>query len=526
MKARVVILTAVFACFTRGAAAQSTDQTGGVTGVVTDAVTHVPVRKATISLNGAGNTGADRGVHAASTDASGTFSITNLKVGSYRLVVQHPNYPQARFGSILKNIEVKAGETAGPVTVELMPGAAVSGHVEDEDGDPIQGCFIQPHAAKNLQQGVPMAGNSTTNEDGEYRIYGMPPGKYILTAQCQGRVFQPRPFSSGPEPPPTLAYPMQYYPLARDVKSAQALELTPGAEKSGVDFRMKPAGVTQVRGTFSGVDGHGNNGMMMQLVTLDSSLEGRMGMGASVNQEKGTFEFQQVFPGTYLLVSFLNGDDESRAGATRQIDVSDRPVDIALELRRGTDLNGKVEIETGGNNSPDAKVSLNQIFIQLMPRYQVGMPGSGTQVSDDGSFILKGVLPGSWRLQANGPHLFVKSAWLGATDVTNAPMDVSGGSAGGALRIVSSTNTATIRGSAPAGEVVFAQRVDGEPVPGSSIGSGVDQTGQYALAGLAPGKYRLTIADPGNPIPDEGGQEVTVHEGDTVMVDLKAPSGQ
>jgi hypothetical protein len=371
-----------------------------------------------------------------------------------------------------------------------------------------------------------MSGNSSTNEDGEYRIYGMPPGKYILTAQCQGHVFQPRPFSSGPEPPPTLAYPMQYYPLARDVKSAQALELTPGAEKSGVDFRMKPAGVTQVRGTFSGVDGHGNNGMMMQLVTLDSSLEGRMGMGASVNQEKGTFEFQQVFPGTYLLVSFLNGDDESRAGATRQIDVSDRPVDIALELRRGTDLNGKVEIETGGNNSPDAKVSLNQIFIQLMPRYQVGMPGSGTQVSDDGSFILKGVLPGSWHLQANGPHLFVKSAWLGATDVTNAPMDVSGGSTGGALRIVFSTNTATIRGSAPAGEVVFAQRVDGEPVPGSSIGSGVDQTGQYALAGLAPGKYRLTIADPGNPIPDEGGQEVTVHEGETVMVDLKAPSGQ
>jgi hypothetical protein len=107
--------------------------------------------------------------------------------------------------------------------------------------------------------------------------------------------------------------------------------------------------------------------------------------------------------------------------------------------------------------------------------------------------------------------------------VTNAPMDLSGGAAG-ALRIVVSTNTATIRGSAPAGYVVNAQPVDEDPNFSWSRGAGVDQSGQYKLDALPPGKYRLIVSDSAGPSPDDAGQEVTVHEGETVMLDLKAPS--
>ncbi len=524
MKRWFLILACLFGgLFTSGAAAQTAgnDQTGSVTGVVTDAVSHMPVKKTTVSVNGTGNIVPDQGGHAASTDASGTFTVTNLKAGKYRLIFQHQNYPQARFGGVAKTVEVKAGETAGPVTVELIPGAAVSGHVEDENGDPIQGCFIQPHPAKNPEQGVMMSGNSNSNQDGEYRISGMPPGKYILNARCQQPLFQPRPFSAGPEPPPTLAYPVQYYPLAGDAKSAQVVELMPGTEKSGVDFRMRPTAVTQVRGTLSGADWHGGNPVVLQLVPLDQSARG-MTTGGNLDQAKGTFEFRQVFPGSYMLVAFSNGNEDNRIAGSQRIDVSDQPVNVGLELRHAMDLSGKVEMETGGSNSGDTKVLLNQIFIQLMPRYQVGLPGSGGQVSVDGSFTLKGVLPGSWRLQANGPHMFLKLATLGGTDVTNAPMDVTGGAAG-ALRIVLSTNTATIRGSAPAGQNVMLQTVDEDTQSTRSWGTQTDQTGQYKIEGLAPGKYRLVVMDLGTPMPDEGGQEVAVKEGETVMVDLKAP---
>ena len=44
--------------------------------------------------------------------------------------------------------------TAASVTVELVPGAAISGHIVDEDGDPLPGCMVEVHSAKDFNQGT------------------------------------------------------------------------------------------------------------------------------------------------------------------------------------------------------------------------------------------------------------------------------------------------------------------------------------------------------------------------------------
>jgi protocatechuate 3,4-dioxygenase beta subunit len=510
-----------FLSFALTAAAQTagTGQTGGITGVVTDAVTHVPVKKALVTVNiAAGPIGRYDGPQSAITDASGSFTINNVQPGTYRLIFQHQNYPQNRL--VAKNVEVKAGEIAGPVNAELIPGAVVSGHIVDEDGDPLSGCNVLVQPANRPNTAVGSAGS---NEEGEYRAHGIAPGKYIVRAQCMQSVFQPRPFSAGPDPPAARAYPLQYYPLTSEPKEAQLVELTPGNEKSGIDFRMAPAAVTQVRGAFSptGADWHGLNPMVQLLPAAGATRASTR--GPNLDQGKGTFEFQQVSPGSYFLVAFSVGNDESRIGAVQKIEVGDKPVDVSLELRHGMELNGKVEIEQGGSSTQP--VSLNQIRVQLMPQYQIGLPVPQTQVDNDGGFVLKGVIPGAWQVRVEGHPAFVKSAWLGNADVTNSPMDLSGGVAG-TLRLMMSTNMATIRGSAPAGQMVFAQMVNENTRFQLNRAAQVDQTGQYKLDNLAPGKYRLMATDPGGPMPDEGGQEVTVHEGETVMVDLKAQPGQ
>jgi hypothetical protein len=297
------------------------------------------------------------------------------------------------------------------------------------------------------------------------------------------------------------------------------VELTAGSEKSGIDFQMRPTGVTQVRGAFlpGGADWHGSNPLILQLISLEQR---GMNMGAALNQEKGTFEFRQVFPGSYMLVAFSNGSDTNRIGAWKRADVVDRAVDMALELRHAVDISGKLEIESSGNTTN--KVTPGQVQLMLTSQYQFAVPPSQTQVNDDGTFTLKGVMPAPWRLRANGPAVFLKSAWLGSTDVTNTSMDLSGGAAG-ALRIVVSTNTATIRGSAPAEQTIFAQQIDDDMQYRSNRGTQVDPSGQYKFEGLAPGKYRLFVMESGGPMPDEGGQEVSVHEGETMIADLKAP---
>jgi protocatechuate 3,4-dioxygenase beta subunit len=515
MKAAAFLLLGVFSA--------GQDQTGSVSGTVTDAITHMPVKKTMVTISPNGNFANPVGPQWATTDAAGAYNLTGLQPGKYRLSFQEPHYPQARFGGVSKTVEIKAGEAAGTVNMELIPGAAVSGHITDEDGDALSNCYVQIHPAKNPDQGVQMMGSSGSNQDGDYRAYGIAPGKYILSAQCLNAGFQARPFSPGPDPPISRAYPMQYYSSTLEAKSAQIVEVTAGNEKSGIDFQMNPTPVTQVRGMFSpgGADWRSGTGLIVQLTALtEHGLDRGNSIGAMVDKDKGTFDFRRVFPGSYVLVAFSQGGEENRIGAWQRIDVGDRPLEFALEWKPAVDLTGKVEIESGSNTT--SKIAPGQIGIQLLPQVQVGIPASQTQVSDDGTFTLKGVIHAPWRLQVNAPGAFIKAVWLGSTDVTNAPIDLSSGAAG-ALKIVVSTNTAIIHGSAPAGVVVQAQQIDGDPLFRPSRGTQADQNGQYRFDGVAPGKYRLVVMDQGGPMPDEGGQEVTVREGETVIADLKAP---
>src|SRR6476620_6703694 len=104
-------------------AAAAQDQTGRIEGVVLDAVSHQPVKKATVLIN---FTGGARGqaqpqsrqapvapntppnttpiTPRITTDTTGTFAFDNLSVGLYQLVVIHQNYPQARMGGTRKSV--------------------------------------------------------------------------------------------------------------------------------------------------------------------------------------------------------------------------------------------------------------------------------------------------------------------------------------------------------------------------------------------------------------------------------------
>lgn len=512
-----------------GAAAQ--EQTGRIEGVVLDSVSHQPIKKANVSLNFTGVVPPEtqkQGRQTGITDQSGAFAFDNLSTGQYRIFATHQNYPQAGAG-VVKSVQVSAGETAS-VKLELIPGAAISGHIVDEDGDPLTGCMVQVHPAKNFNQIAPMGRPSTVREDGSYRFYGIPPGKYSITAQCMSSVFQPRPLSEGPDPPPSAAYPVQFYPAASDLKSAEIVELLPGSEKSGVDFQMRPAPVTHIDGALiaGSADWRGREDLRVQLLALDPRGPAPLIMngGEQINMKDGTFELRQVFPGSYLVAAFSQdfsagpmSESSNGIGAIARVDVADKPIKLSLQVNSAVNISGTVEIER--NNTATNQVTLSQIGIQLTPIHQFGFPPPPTQVKEDGSFTVKSVLPGDWRIRLFAPSAFLKSTWFGNTDVTNKPLDLTSGAAA-PLRIVVSTNTATIRGMAPAGQMVFVGRIEEDNAEQQGWSSAqIDSNGQFTLPGLAPGKYRITIGEVGANMPEEGGQEVTVQEGDNVTVDVK-----
>jgi protocatechuate 3,4-dioxygenase beta subunit len=514
------------------AAAQG--QTGRIEGVVLDAASRQPVKKAVVSITFMGTTRVQpqsEGPQSITTDLSGKFVFDSLATGQYQLTITHQDYPQAQMGGVRKAVQVSAGETTSSLTVELVPGATVSGHIVDEDGDPLNGCIVQIHPAKDFNQGVPMRRVPMTHEDGSYRLYGIPPGKYTITAQCSASVFQPRPLSEGPDPSPSSAYPIQFYSAASDLKSAEIVELLPGAEKSAVDFQIRPVPVTHIHGTLTAgsADWRGRNDLRIQLLPLDPHGPRSFGLssGGQVDSKDGTFDLQQVFPGSYRLAVFsqdfsagaFQTDTNNRVGAIARVDVADKPIELSLQLHSAMDISGTMEIES--NNNSTKQPALGRMNLQLMSANQFGGPPPRTLVNEDGSFTFKSVLPGEWRIRLMAQSAFVKSVRLGSDDVTNRPLDLTSGSAA-PLRIVVSTNTATIRGTAPAGQMVFSTRLDeDDSLQGWRIAP-VDSNGQFTLQGLPPGKYRIGVRDSEGPPPDEGGHEVTVREGDTTMIDIKA----
>jgi len=48
----------------------------------------------------------------------------------------------------------------------------------------------------------------------------------------------------------------------------------------------------------------------------------------------------------------------------------------------------------------------------------------------------------------------------------------------------------------------------------------VEQSGQFRIDGLAPGRYRVAAGGSLEAIPEGGGREITVEEGETATVDL------
>jgi hypothetical protein len=120
----------------------------------------------------------------------------------------------------------------------------------------------------------------------------------------------------------------------------------------------------------------------------------------------------------------------------------------------------------------------------------------------------------------NAPSFFMKSAWLGGIEVTDGKIDLRSG-APGELRILVSTNTATIRGTAPAGLVVLVARAEGSRFE-FGRGVGVGSNGQFTIGGLAPGKYRVVAGVHPDLFSGDSGQEVTLVEGQTLVMELKA----
>ncbi len=478
------------------ASASDPSKTATLSGTVFSASTGAPLRKARISLHMSGEKVPPR---AAITDDGGHFSIDAISPGRYDLSAGHSGYVQQEYGQdkpgkAPEMLALAAGQKIDDIAFHLQQAAVITGHVYDEDGDPIQNANVQVTRMSYVRGKRQLMGvqGGSTDDKGEYRIFDLEPGHYYVRASYGGDGFMFSPLEGD------LTYPPVFYPNAASADRASPIDLKAGDEIPGVDFQLTPESTPgyQVSGKVLGAGKTGPMSMVMLVQkTPDEDVGGFNTRQTMSNPADGTFRFSNIAPGTYTLRAMQNENGQAKVAA-QDIVVGDANVtNVTLVETPGITITGHLTFEGKASAAGPVNVAISQASGEGF------LGGANAQVDPDGSFTLKNVTDGTYSLQvwSGCDTCYLKSASSRGADLLGSSFDVQGGAAPSQIEIVYSGNTAEASGTVngddnkPAGgAVVIAAPVADTPNRDARYKtSTTDQYGHFDLQALAPGDYDI-----------------------------------
>lgn len=280
-------------------------------GIVLNDSTGEPLRHAHVMLNplesGLSATGAD-------VDDEGHFLLRNIPKGQYSLSATRDGFlgsAQPLTGGLRMpaSFRLEAGQKISDLSFRLRPWAVMSGKVRYADGDFGVGVRVQMYRADHIRGRsiYSLAATTTANDRGEYRIYGLAPGAYLVAASNEAPVSsnfreQPATDAQGRELP-AMGYMTTFYPNTELMSQAVAVRLNYGQELAGIDLFLRLARKLVLRGhVIDGVTGTRLSSANITLHRVDATGNGTMPTNSVVNFDKdGDFEIPAVSPGSYAV---------------------------------------------------------------------------------------------------------------------------------------------------------------------------------------------------------------------------------
>jgi protocatechuate 3,4-dioxygenase beta subunit len=461
---------------------------GTVDGLVINSVTSDPLRKAVVILQGVAPVESPPGTNIqAMTDAAGRFHFDKVDPGAYVINANRDGFMNVREHQA-KMVKVGEEENVKDVTVALLPLARVSGHVFDEDGDPIMLASVQAlrYGFNQGRKQLMPRGFATTNDLGEFQFLGLEPGPYFFIANARPPVqnLPPRTRFIGQ----LRAYAPTFYPSAADATQATATELAPGATWSNIDFRLRKVPAFRVRGKLVDAAGQPVHDAFVNL--LDDAGAVPNTRAGSRPADDGTFTFPPVVPGRYSLSAMRGPQSES---ATERITVTDQDLDgLTLVLSKGIAISGRFSVE----GPPPAQMN-GQVNLQPADAFGQGFAGA---VQQDGTFTIENVRPGPYLLHifTGAPSPYVKSIRFGDADVSTGSLAITQGSTA-ALNIALGTDGGQVQGTiqTSSGTLAATGMISLFPTGDLSRRSDLfkqtrtDGAGNFKFQDVAPGEYKV-----------------------------------
>jgi Carboxypeptidase regulatory-like domain len=598
-------------------APQTATGTAAISGVVSDAVTGKPMAGAGVLLYGLPPNGPRQRVRwpQTLTDARGRFVFVNLpSTLQYYLSASRAGYEAGRYqgpgsagggtptGDSI-TITLTDGQWLRDASIRMWRFGSIGGRVVDERGEPVVGAAVRVFSRHPVAGHEQLVGGAvaTTDDRGAYRVPFVKSGRYVVSVlsvqatvpeatadgprdlplgglEARGRSAYIAP-GTPPEargasidvdgrhrlvltnfatpPPPgadrTRAYPPVWYPNARTVNEAQAVEIDFGTNRADIDFQLAPVATARVSGRVSGAVTGATN-MVLRLMAPGTE---QLGFGSEVAttlvEADGTFTFLNVPAGTYTLVASSAvpeiASSTSQGHLPRSVGYGSA-VDLSMIYPGVPDLAfawwnsrapaagwGRLPVGVGGADltgldlvlQPAPAVRGRVVFddpAQPDPgqRFEIGLePADGNpslgapsaEIANDAShaFTVNGLLGGRYLVRLMPPfQIFggwlLESVTVNGTDVTDSGLD---GSLGQDFDNV--VVTVTKAGADLSGFVLDAH---GQPATGAVIlfpvnprlrvdyglspdrlhSTGADSTGAYRFTGLPGGDYEVVAVPP------------------------------
>lgn len=438
--------------------------------------------------------------------ADGRYTLADLPAGSYTVSVTRTGYAPQTWGhgrSLAGTpIGLVSGQQLPAIDFALVQGATIVGRVMDEDGSPLAGADVE--ALVNRFEGgadaLFSAATAQTDDRGEFRLFGLAPGRYFVSAADPA-------FKNVSTPKGVQHYSPTYYPGVALADQARVVVIAGPSDSPRIEFRLKLVPPANVSGQLVTADGR----QLLSAAIILSPVEGE---GVAVAppeqpsiQPDGRFSFAAVPPGRYQIRARGQTDGSGAAlFGTLSVEVAGEDVaGLKLALRPGAVLEGSLAVESQrGSKGPD--FTTLRVRAPFVDGTSFGDSLTGA-IEPDGSFALRGIMKGTHQIVVDGLRApwVLKSVVYQGSNITDTPIEAAEKQSFRGVRVTITDAASEVTGTvtnarrapvADAGVLVFAR------VPLFWMRTNrrmrmayTDPAGRFSVTGLPAGEY-VAVASP------------------------------
>jgi hypothetical protein len=484
------------------------------------------------------------------TDAEGRYEFRELPAASYTLNASKSSFVALSYGQTRpfdsgRPLELKDSQTIERIDFRLPRGGVIAGRILDELGEPVsdvQVMTMRNQFAQGRRQPTPYGRPAMTNDIGEFRLFGLPPGEYYISATARdlSAMMATSDDRSG--------YAPTYYPGTPNAAEAQLVAIAVGESQSDLTLILVPIKTGRITGTALDSEGkpiRGGNVMVTQTMRGGDMAMSFMSSSGSTIKPDGSFSISGVAPGEYQLRAMAFGSGPAMAEAsmaTVSVAGGEDITGVVLLPQRPAAAQGRIVV-----NPPDPTGQLEPSGIRLMATPTVpsgpmfGGAGAPPTIRGDWSFEMS-VPPGMMNIRAvpSIPGWTVKAVRHNGTDVTDTGIDFPSGGTVEGLEIELTNLQQEISGRVTNDKglevkdysvLFFPQdRTRWELMRYFAIGR-PNQEGRYSVRTLPPGEYlaaAVEYLDPSERANPElldrlriGASPIEIREGDAKALDLR-----